>query len=89
MSAGIRLESMSTELFLASTVQAALIARQRNPTTGATIREMVAQLDADEYWAGKFAGYTPAQKRAYVRRKMQTVRDEKGRRVFYHFRERR
>jgi hypothetical protein len=80
---------MSSELFLASTMQAALNARAKHDTQGATVDEMVSQLDADEYWAGRFAVYSPAQKREYVHRKMQTVRDEKGRRVFYNFRGRR
>jgi hypothetical protein len=46
---------------------------------------MVRQLDADGYWAGKFAGYTFGQKCDYVRRKMQTMKDERGARIFYGF----
>jgi hypothetical protein len=80
MEQGIRLKPMSKDLFRASTYQAGLKAQP----IGASIDEMVSQLDSDNYWNDKPRSLH--QKREYVRRKMQTMRDEDGRRIFYRFR---
>ncbi len=83
MSEGIKLKPMSYELFRASAFQAGLESKKRGGNGGVNLGEMVKQLDADEYWDKRPRNI--GQKEDHVRRKMQTLRDDEGHRIFYSF----